>query len=301
MRIIDTARTRLDRWVHRLPLVKSLIPARRRPVHHAIETAARIGYGALGFVYLSAGVLTLLAALGVLDEAAGSQETTLWLAAQPLGRVWLLLLGLGLLAFVQWCVLQSVFDADHEGRSRDGLMKRAGQGANGLVHLALALTALRLLWIDRPAEARIEGAVATHDAAARVLAFPSGDLLLIGVGLIIIGIGIGNVVNGLRADFTGRLTCSETLCRRLSPLAKAGNVAKGVSLLPLGVFVVLGGLSSRASEVRTFGDALDGLAAQPAGPWVLGCVALGFIAFGLFSFIEARFRRISPPRDLSVG
>jgi hypothetical protein len=62
--------------------------------------AARIGYGARGFVYLSIGLLALAAALGVGGDTIGSQGVAPWLAEQPFGRVWLVLLGLGLWAFV---------------------------------------------------------------------------------------------------------------------------------------------------------------------------------------------------------
>lgn len=267
------------------------------PLHDLIEWAARVGYGALGFVYLSAGGLTFLAAIDRIRDAAGSREATFWLAEQPLGRLWLVLLGLGLLAFVQWCVLQAVFDADHEGTSWKGLMKRASQGANGLFHGILAVTVFRLLGQESVDPAAVERAEA-KDKAAMVLDLPFGDWLLIAIGLGIVAVGVGNVVNGLRADFTDKLSCSEEVCRRLSPLAKAGNVARGVSLIPLGAFVALGGWHSRAGEVRSFGAALDGLEAQPGGPWIVAFTALGLMAFGTFSFIEARFRRIRPPRDL---
>lgn len=272
---------------------------RRVPaLDRVIEWAARIGYGSLGFVYLSAGVLTLLAATDRIRDAAGSKEATFWLAEQPLGRVWLVLLGLGLLAFVQWCVLQSVFDADHAGTRWKGLMKRAGQAGSGLFHGILAVSAFRLLK-KPPVDLNAVETAANQEKAAMVLSLPFGDWLLIAIGLGIVAVGIGNIVNGLREDFTRKLSCSAEVCRRVAPLAKAGNVARGVSFIPLGIFVVLGGLHSRAGEVRSFGAALDGLEAQPGGPWILAFTALGLMAFGAFSFIEARFRRIQPPHDLN--
>ena len=277
----------------RSPLLRR-VPA----LDQLIEWAARVGYGALGFVYLSAGVLTFLAATDRIRDAAGSKEATFWLAEQPLGRLWLVLLGLGLLAFVQWCVLQSVFDADHAGASWKGLMKRAGQAASGFFHGVLAVTAFRLLE-KGPVDPGVVETAANQDKAAMVLSLPFGDWLLIAIGLGIITVGIGNIVNGLREDFTQKLSCSAKVCRRLAPLAKAGNVARGLSFVPLGVFVALGGLHSRASEVRSFGAALDGLEAQPGGPWILAFTAVGLMAFGAFSFIEARFRRIQPPSDLN--
>jgi hypothetical protein len=268
------------------------------PLPDLLEWAARVGYGSLGFVYLSAGVLTLLAATDRIRDAAGSKEATFWLADQPFGRLWLFLLGLGLLAFVQWCILQSVFDADHEGANWKGLMRRASHAATGLFHGILAVSVFGLLHND-PVDPNAVETAANQDKAAMVLSLPFGDWLLIAVGLGIIAAGVSNVVNGLREDFTRKLSCSAEVCRRVAPLAKAGNVARGVSFIPLGIFVVLGGLRSQASEVRSFGAALDGLEAQPGGPWVLAFTALGLMAFGAFSFVEARFRRIQPPRDLN--
>jgi len=273
---------------------------RRVPrLNRLIEWAARVGYGALGFVYLSAGVLTFLAATDRIRDAAGSKEATFWLADQPFGRWWLFLLGLGLLAFVQWCVLQSVFDADHEGTKWRGLMKRASHAGNGLFHGILAVSVFGLLHKE-PVDPNALETAANQDRAAMVLSLPFGDWLLIAIGLGIIAAGVSNIVNGLREDFTRKLACSAEVCRRVAPIAKAGNVARGVSFVPLGIFVVMGGLHSRASEVRSFGAALDGLEAQPGGPWILAFTAIGLMAFGAFSFVEARFRRIRPPHDLSL-
>ena len=86
------------------------------PLHTAVEYAARVGYGARGFVYVSLGVITLLAALDIGGRAVGTHGAVVWLAGQPFGRVWLVALGLGLWAFVAWRVLQAIFDADREGR-----------------------------------------------------------------------------------------------------------------------------------------------------------------------------------------
>jgi hypothetical protein len=39
-------------------------------------------------------------------------------------------------------------------------------------------------------------------------------------------------------------------------------------------------------------SALVALLQQPFGPWLLGLVALGLIAYGVYSFVEARYRRL---------
>ena len=108
------------------------------PLATLIEWAARVGYGARGFVYLSAGALTLLAATDRIGDAVGTSGAAGWLAEQPFGKVWLVLLGLGLWAFVGWRVLQAVFDADHEGTDLKGWATRAGQAVSGLFYGVLA-------------------------------------------------------------------------------------------------------------------------------------------------------------------
>ncbi|MDB5420791.1 MAG: hypothetical protein JWR59_738 [Brevundimonas sp.] len=107
--------------------------------------AARVGYGARGFVYLSVGALALATALGLGGKTIGSQGVGPWPAEQPFGRVWLVLLGLGLWAFVLWRALQAIWDADHEGRDRAGVLTRLGQAASGLFYALLAAGVFELL------------------------------------------------------------------------------------------------------------------------------------------------------------
>lgn len=278
---------------------KSPVLRRVPPLHDLLELASRIGYGARGFVYLSAGVLILLAAADLIGDAVGTKGAIAWMALRPFGRVWLLLVGLGLSAFVLWRVLQVVFDADHEGINRHGLMTRMSQGFSGLSYGFLAFTAFSLL-VRTPKDPAAADVARSHEQAATVLALPWGNWLLAGAGLVLLGIGVANVTRAWREDFTEYLACSPKTCRRVAPLARAGVIARGLAYVPLAILVILAGLRSKASDVATFGSALDAVERQPGGPWILALAALGFIAFGAFSFIEARFRRIRPPRDLTL-
>lgn len=262
------------------------------------EYAARIGYGARGFVYVSIGVLTLLAALDIGGQAVGTKGAVLWLAGQPFGRVWLVALGLGLWAFVAWRVLQAVFDADREGHTPRALLLRSGQAVSGLFYGVLASGVFELLDEVGPNMAA-EDVTENQRKAAMLLDLPFGDALLIVVGLVVTGVGIGNILKGVRSDFGDTLACSDRLCGPLTLVARAGYVARGIAYLPLAVFVVLAGWHARASEVGSFGSSLDALEAQPGGSLMLGATAVGLVAFGAFAFVEARYRRIRAPRDLN--
>lgn len=247
---------------------------------------------------MSVGLLTLLAAIDVGGQAVGTSGAVVWLARQPLGRLWLILLGLGLWAFVGWRLLQAVFDADREGRSVRAWMLRAGQAVSGLFYGLLASGVFELLDEVGPRMAA-EDVEENQRKAEILLGLPFGDVMLIGVGLIVCAVGIGNIIKGASADFGDQLACSDRLCRRLSPIARAGYVARGVAYLPLAMLVILAGWHARAADVGSFGSALDALERQPGGSWMMGGTALGLVAFGVFAFVEARFRRIRAPRDLN--
>ena len=279
------------------------------PLATLIEWAARVGYGARGFVYLSAGALTLLAATDRIGDAAGTSGAAGWLAEQPFGKVWLVLLGLGLWAFVGWRVLQAVFDADHEGTDLKGWATRAGQAVSGLFYGVLASGVFE--YLDEFGEATnasaahaqdlAESVAENQEKAAMLLGMPFGEVLLIGAGLVVLGVGVGNIVRAIRDDFDDALACPKAFCGTATALARAGYAARGFAYLPLGVFVVLAGLHARSGEVTTTAAALDALEAQPGGSWILGLTAAGLMAFGAFAFVEARWRRIRPPRDLKIG
>ena len=272
----------------------------RRPETRAVlEGLARFGYGARGFVYVSIGVILMLTAHDLTSQTAGSTGVVETLARQPFGRLWLTALGSGLWAFVLWRILQSVFDADNEGHDLPAIGKRAGQAISGLVYGLLASTVFELL--DEVNSNPTASDVSENQEKARALMeLPFGQAMLIGVGLVILGVGIGNVVRGIRSDFGRDLRCSETICKRVVPLGHIGYVARGLAYFPLAGLVMLAGFRDRASEITSFGGALESVETLPAGPWLLSAAALGLMAFGAYAFVEGRFRRIRPPRDLEI-
>lgn len=272
---------------------------RRADLSSVFEALARFGYGARGFVYLSIGLILMLTAHDLTSQTAGSTGVVEALARQPLGRVWLILLGGGLWAFVLWRVLQSVFDADNEGRDLAAIGKRAGQAVSGLVYGLLASTVFEVL-DEIHANPGADDVAENQEKARALMDMPFGQEMLIGIGLVILAVGVGNVVRGIRSDFARDLACSEKICKRVVPLAHIGYVARGLAYFPLAGLVVLAGFRERESEITSFGGALEAVETLPAGPWLLTATALGLMAFGAFAMVEGRFRRIRPPRDLDL-
>lgn len=262
-------------------------------VTRVLEGASRLGYAARGLVYLGLGTIVLLAATDVTPRAKGAKAMLAAWAAWPLGMALVGAVAVGLLGFAVWRGLQAVFDADRHGGSPKGVAVRIGQAISGLIYGGLGLWALELLdAFEDVGEADEEQAA--RGAAAAVLALPYGEILLLLAGVVMLGVGVGNIVQGLAQDFAKRLRCDDRLCHWVVPLAKIGYGARGLATLPAGVFLIRAGLEARSRDAHSWGGALQTLEAQPFGSWLLGLVALGLVAFGLFGFVEARFRYIHP-------
>jgi hypothetical protein len=254
-----------------------------------LELASRVGYVARGAVYLSVGVIALLAALDLAPTAAGAMGAMQAWGSWPFGLALLVLAGWGLMAFALWRALQALLDADGHGRTPRALLIRGGQAISGLVHAALAMSAFEVAdGLEDLSELDEDGAA--QAAAAAILDMPGGDLALIVVGGFILAVGIANIVQGLFYNFAKRLDAAG---RWAWPLGKIGYLGRGIAFIPLGFFIAESGLDARAHHARSLGGALQTLEAQPFGSLVLSLTALGLIAFGLFALAEARYRRMS--------
>lgn len=72
-----------------------------------------------------------------------------------------------------------------------------------------------------------------------------------------------------------------------------GLAARGVVFSIIGGFLIVAAVQSDPNESRGLGGALRALAEQPYGPWLLGVTAAGLIAYGIYSVMLARYRRMT--------
>ena len=276
------------------------VPARapvRRWGARLLEAACRAGYAARGAVYLSIGAIALLAALDRIPRSEGALGALEAWADWPFGALLLWLTGLGLYGFAGWRALQALFDADRQGRSMKALANRAGQAISGLVYGAMAVSVFGLL--DALEDLReVDDRAKTEAGIQQALQMPSGELIVLVVGLFVMAVGVGNIVQGVFKDPSRDLRCGGETARWLRILARVGYAARGVVFLPTGALLVLAALHARGADSQGLGAALDFLERLPFGSWILGFAALGLAAFGLFALAEARFRRMSVEQAL---
>jgi hypothetical protein len=241
-------------------------------------------------VYLIVGGFAFLAALGRGSGPTDTQGALQTLLTQPFGKVLLILVALGLLAYAIWRLIMGIRDPEGEGSDGGGLARRAGYIASGIANLALASAAggLALPGVI-PSGGSGGGA---EGWTAWLMGQPFGQWLVALAGLVVIGVAIAFLVRAVKASFMAELDQGAQrpmICN----ICRYGILARAMVFALIGAFLMIAAWQADPSEAKGLGSALRSLRDQPYGPWLLGFVGLGLVAFAFYSFVAARHRRIT--------
>jgi hypothetical protein len=252
----------------------------------------RLGYAAEGVVYALIGILAVQVALGRGGATTDNKGALIQIAAAPFGRILLIVVAIGIVGYALWRFLQAALDTDNAGTDASGIGKRLGYAGTGAIHVALALSALRLL---QSGSAGANSDTSAKGWTAELLSKPFGQWLVALVGLIVIGMGGYQIYQGIKAKFREDLKLGEMSPaeeRWFTRLGRVGYGTRGIVFALIGLFLIVAARRGNPGEAHGLDGALATLAQQPFGPWFLGIVALGFVAYGVFLFAEARYRRM---------
>ncbi len=256
-----------------------------------IRGFARMGYVAKGIVYLIIGILALQAAIGSGGKTTDSKGAFVSIASKPFGEVLLWVLAVGLLGYAMWKCIQGIKDPEKKGNGTKEIFLRIGFVGSGIVHVFLAYNAVQI--ISRAGSSSSGG---KQTWSAMLLSKPFGQwiIALIGVGFIVFG--IAQVVRAYKKSFMKRLKNhnmhdqEEWWGKRVGQF---GLSARGIVFALMGIFFIQTAITANPDKTKGLDGALSELAQQPYGMILLGVVALGFIAYGLFMFIKAKNRRVT--------
>jgi hypothetical protein len=278
-----------------------LPPALRRSAqqtasHPAFEKLARLGYAAKGIVYFVVGLLAAQAAFGVGGQTTDTSGALQEIVTQPFGKFLLSLVAIGIVGYVLWRFVQAILDPERSSQSASQsngakrIVKRIGYFISAITYSGLAITAVKLILGNGGT-----GGQASQDSTKFILAQPFGQWLVGLAGLIVLGVGLSYFYQAYTAKFQRHFRLdqmSSTERTWAKRFGQFGIASRGVVFSIIGLFVMLAALYSDATQVKGLGEALAVLARQPFGSWVLGIVALGLIAYSIYSLIEARYRQI---------
>lgn len=259
----------------------------------AVEALARVGLAARGVTYLIIASIAAQIAAGDATKSADQHGAIEDIAAQPLGRFLLIALALGFAAYALWRISVALVGSPGSGAKQASKQaaRRLGAAASGAVYGGLCGTTVLV--------------VAGHSASSSTQKQQSATGWLLGLPLgraLVIVIGIGVVIGGcalawwaVTRKFEKHLA-SEKMGRRMrqwaTGLGVAGNGAGGIVLGLVGIFLILAADANDAGASKGLDQTLRTVAAAPFGRLLLLAVAIGLVAYGLYSLVEMRFRRV---------
>ncbi len=254
-----------------------------------LELLTRAGFVGYGIVHLLFGWLALQIAFGHSHEEGNQNGALRTLGAQPLGKFLLVAVAIGLFAMAVWQAFEAAIG--HRGlHGRDRLFERIASVVRVVVFVWLAWTAIR---VAQDASANASGQ--QQALSAKLMASTGGRWLVGSAGLALAAVGIGMVIYGLRKKFEknlkmGAMTArTRTLARRLG---MSGYAARGAVFAVAGLLIVLAAVRYDPAKARGLDAALRTLRDQSYGPVLLTVMALGIAAFGVYCFLQSRYRRV---------
>jgi hypothetical protein len=257
-----------------------------------MERFFRLGYAAKGIVYTIIGWLAASAAFGSGGRTTGTRGALRSLVNRPFGRVLLGLVAIGLSGYVLWRFVQAIMDTENQGTDAKGIIQRLSYAGNGSIYAGLAITAVQIIM----GEVDFDNGYGSRDWTALLLAQPFGQWLVGTGGALVIGVGFSEFYQAYTANFCRKFKLSEmsdTEKTWATRIGRFGLGARGVVYSIIGFFLIQAAHQSKSQQVRGLEGALDSLAGQPYGRWLLGIVAIGLMAYGVYYIVQARYRRIN--------
>jgi hypothetical protein len=257
-----------------------------------LEGLGRFGYAAKGIVYVIVGGLAVQAAFGQGGQVTDQKGAITKIAEAPFGASLLVIMAIGLLGYAIWQLVRAAFDTEHKGTDGKGLLGRAVYAGVAVIYASLAFSTLKLAMGTGSGQGSTEK---TQGWTAWLMSQPFGDWLVGIVGAAVVGNGIYQLYRAFKSDLTKDLHLTDVGADHrdwVTKLGRAGYAARGVAFMMIGGFLIGAAMHHDPSEAQGLDGTLATLASQPFGPYLLGLVAIGLVAYGAFALVEARYRRM---------
>lgn len=263
--------------------------ARRVADSDGLKGLAKLGFAARGTIYLLLGFFAVLLVLGKHSPEADQRGAMQEVARHTGGFLLLWLIAIGFVGYALWRFSEAAFGVT--GKDPDDKLPRLKSLARGLIYTGLAVSAFNIL-----ATARSKSqANQQQQWTSKVMEYPLGRWVIGVIGAVVIGIGLGLMYQGIMRKFKKHFALADmpTGSRRIVWfLGTFGITARGVVFGLIGFFLVRAAWEYDPSKARGLDGALRSTVAESdTGRLLIAVCAVGLIAFGLYAYAEAAWRR----------
>jgi hypothetical protein len=252
---------------------------------------ARAGYATKGAIYVILGVLSVRAALdgGAPEGGKGAVQE---IGSQPFGQVLLIVTAIGLFAYAAWRAVQAAVDPESAGTDGKGIATRIGWAGSAIAHVSLAVLAIQMV------NGGGGDGKSKETWLAQLMSHSGGQIVVAILGLSIIGAALVQLYQAKTTKFTEELDTKEMSPKTESAAVWSGRLglgARGVVFPVIGFYLVKAAISQNPEQAKSLGEALTEISRSTFGDVMLILISIGLIAYGIYQFVLARYRRIPSP------
>lgn len=254
-----------------------------------VKWLARLGMLCAGLLWLVVGVLAIEVALGAGGKTTDRTGALHEIAGQSWGTALLAVVAVGFAGYSLWRFTAGALGRKLETNEELGWGKRLWYFARGAFYAFLCYTTAALL------VGAGSGSENEKERTEALLDWPGGRWLVVGLGLGLVGWGLGSAYRALTRNFEDDLHTERMsgATRRWTRRAGVGGyLARAVVFVLAGGFLVRAGVEYDPDEAIGLDGALQKLAQQSYGPVLLGVVAAGLVAYGLFYLVRTAYREV---------
>lgn len=253
--------------------------------HKVLDVLARLGFAVMALLHVIVGAIAIAIAFGQPGQAdaTGAIEQ---LAANPWGPAVMWACVAACTGLSLWQASEATLRMRGEPR-KERVAKLVSSG-----FLAIAYGSVGLSFAGFAVGLRGDSGDNTRDFSAALMGHPLGPWVLVALGLTIIGIGVYFVVKGVTRGFKKEELFHFNGTRRgriVDSLGVVGHIAKGIALGLTGLLFIIAAAKHSPEESTGLDGSLQALRDHPFGPYLLVAIGAGFIAYGIFALIRARF------------
>lgn len=270
------------------PARRSMSNARSAGKSETARKIVRAGWAAHAVVYAVLAWLTLQSAFGSSSQEISSTGVLRTIAGGTLGKVLLVTLGIGLLAFALGRILEVTTLATSEIETKD----KAKAVLVAVLTTSLAISAFAIAGLTSGSSGGSSGA---QSGSNFLFSLPGGRWIVGLIGLALIGYGIYQVYKGVKRRYLGTLhteRMSSSTRNLADKLGLAAHTTKGAIMALLGWFLLQAAITYNPQEAKGLDAALGSVAASTWGTAILTLVALGLLTYAAFCLLESKYRRI---------
>ena len=259
--------------------------ARSKP----LEYLARGGFVCYGVIHLLVAWVALAVAFHRSQQESDQSGGLQMQASQPFGKALVVIVVIGMVALALWQVFEAII-GESGRRDRDALAQRVISGVRAVVYLWLAWIGVKVVRGANASQAQ-----SSQNKSSDLMSSTGGRWLVGLAGLVVLGVGIGLAVYGLTKKFEKHLNTAQmsaAVRRTVRRLGMGGYAAKGVAYGITGALLAFAAITYQPDKARGLDGALKTLAGHAWGTWLLVLIAAGFVAFGVYCFFQARYRKV---------